>query len=67
MSTSGDILLGLVMNEYAYAKGIAEDFDRQGMADSSEAWSLVATRLGRVLDDFNVQEQEAWAKASTRA
>lgn len=45
-------LLALVMNEYNYAKTIAEDFTRQGMADSAESWNLVATRLGRVLDDY---------------
>ena len=46
-------LLALVMNEYNYAKGIAEDFDRQGMVDSAESWNLVVTRLGRVLDDYS--------------
>ena len=45
-------LLALVMNEYNYAKTIAEDFTRQGMADSAESWNLVAPRLGRVLDDY---------------
>jgi hypothetical protein len=55
------MLLGLVMNEYAYAKGICNDFDRKGMEDSSEAWGLVVARLGRVLDDFNLQEHEATA------
>ena len=45
-------LLALVMNEYAYAKGIAEDFTRQGMADSAEMWNLVVTRLGRLLDEY---------------
>ena len=49
-----DVLLDLVTKEYNYAKSIAEDFDRKGMEDSSEAWSLVVARLGRVLDDYDL-------------
>ena len=44
-------LFTLITKEYNYALGLAEYFDSKGLEDSSEAWSLVATRLKRVLDD----------------
>ena len=51
-------LFTLVTKEYNYALGLAEYFDSKGNEDSAEAWSLVATRLRRVLDDNQKVEED---------
>jgi hypothetical protein len=51
-------LLTLVVKEYNYAVGLCNWFTEKGVVDSAEAWSLVATRLRRVLDDNEKVEEE---------
>jgi hypothetical protein len=51
-------LFTLVTKEYNYALGLAEYFGSKGHEDSAEAWSLVATRLRRVLDDNEKVEED---------